>query len=151
MTQTDNTSHPALMRVCGLLLLAAILITACGSGGRGVLPPLPPPPQIYSVSASCSPGCMARYEPSTCTATVSGAGNFDSSVTWSVTNGNVVVKGPDVGQFIQTGYYQGNPSAYATITATSNQDRAKFHTVNLQIWTNTTVPGSSFCSPSYGN
>ena len=31
MTQTDNADYGALMRVCGLLSLAAILITACGT------------------------------------------------------------------------------------------------------------------------
>src|ERR1019366_3914855 len=71
------------------------------------------PPEITSVTASCIPSIIQPGQMSRCAATVTGTGNFDPSVTWSVDNGTID----------QSGNYTapGSP-ATATVKATSNQD-----------------------------
>ncbi len=73
----------ALLSLSTLLALSlSLLLTACGGGGGGSTTPVTP--TITSVAVVCSPSSINTNQTSTCTPTVSGTGNYSSSVTWSV-------------------------------------------------------------------
>lgn len=104
------------MRIIGFLLVVggAFLATACGggSGDSSVAS------TITSVSVTCSPSSVTSNQTSSCSATVSGTGNFSSAVAWSASAGSVDASGlftvPSV-----------SSATSVTITATSTQDQTK--------------------------
>ena len=59
-----------------------------GGGGQETVPPT-----ITSVSVSCTPSDIQTGQTSQCSATVSGSGSYNSSVTWSATNGTITRAG----------------------------------------------------------
>jgi hypothetical protein len=79
---------------------------------------------IASVSASCSPSSINVNQTSKCSSTVTGSGNFNSAVTWSV----------DSGSIDQSGNYTapGTPTT-ATVKAISSQDSTKSDTANIAV------------------
>lgn len=112
----------------------AVLIALCGcggggggnSGGGGSTTPT-----ITSVTASCSPASIPITQTSTCAPTVSGTGNYSSSVTWSVSPSSV-------GSISSAGVFTPAAAGTATITATSTQDATKSGTSSITA-TNTTA------------
>jgi uncharacterized repeat protein (TIGR03803 family) len=113
---------------CGRFVQLAIipvlmsLIAGCGggggNGGGGTGGTQPPPPTITSVSVSCTPSSIIITQTATCASTVAGTGNFNSSVTWSVSPANI-------GSVSSAGIFTPTAAGAATITATSSQDATK--------------------------
>ena len=97
-----------------------------GEGGNP-----PPNPTIASVGVSCTPSSILITQTSTCTPTVTGTGNFSSSVTWSVSPASI-------GSVSGAGVYTPAVAGTATITATSTQDTMK-HGDGLITAANTTA------------
>src|ERR1035438_4277858 len=61
------------------------LVAGCGGGGgNSGGSTQPPPPTITSVSVSCLSSVLPTGQTNQCSATVSGTGNYNSSVSWSV-------------------------------------------------------------------
>ena len=109
--------------------LGSLLLAGCGGGGSGTggggTPPLTP--TITSVSVSCGSLTVNVGQTSQCSATVTGTGNYSSSVTWSV---NSVAGGnATVGTVSTSGLYTA-PATVPTpftvaLTATSVTDTTK--------------------------
>ncbi len=129
----------------GFLIHSALILclglSACGGGNSGGTGGGQTPPTITSVQASCSPTSIQVNQTSQCTASVSGTGAFNSSVTWTASAGTID----------QSGKYTapGTPVS-ATITATSKQDSTKSGTTTITV--NATPPTitsvSVSCSPT---
>ncbi len=83
-------------------------------------------PSISAVSVSCSPNNLQSAQTSQCTAQVSGTGDFDSSVTWTVSSGSISTSGLVTAPIVPT-------NTQITATATSVQDNTKsgFTTLNV--------------------
>ena len=102
----------------GLALItgSVLLVAACGggggSGGGGNSP------GITSVSVTCSPAIVTPDQTSTCSAAVSGTGDFSSAVTWSASAGSV----DSSGLFTAPPVTSITP---VTVTATSTQDNTQ--------------------------
>ena len=86
----------------------------------------PTGPSITSVSVSCSPSVIQSAQTSQCTATVSGTGDFNPAVTWSVSTGTISSSGLVTAPIVPT-------NTQITATATSVQDATKsaFAIVNV--------------------
>ncbi len=105
-------------------IVLSLPLASCGggSGNNGDNPP--PSPSIGSVSVACSPSTIQVNQTSKCSATVTGSGNFDSSVVWSVDNGTID----------QTGSYTAASSpTTATVKATSKQDTSRSGTATVTV------------------
>jgi hypothetical protein len=105
------------MRALGLWLVVGgvFLATACGDGGDDESTTAP---TITSISVTCSPAIVTSDQTSSCSANVSGTGNFSSAVTWSASAGSVN----------SSGLFTAPPVSSATsvtITATSTQDSTR--------------------------
>lgn len=107
------------MRALGLLLIvgSVFLATACGGGGGGGGESTTAP-TITSVSVTCSPAIVTSNQTSSCSANVSGTGNFSLAVTWSASSGSINASG-----LFTSPPVSGTTSV--TITATSTQDQTK--------------------------
>ena len=105
------------------------ILSGCGGGGSNT----PPQPTITAVTVSCGSTSVQTSQTSQCSATVSGTGNFNSSVNWSVNN--VSSGDPTVGTISSAGLYTAPtavPTPYTvTITATSPADATKFASVPI--------------------
>jgi Protein of unknown function (DUF3443) len=86
----------------------------------------PTGPSITSVSVSCSPSVIQSAQTSQCSAAVSGTGDFNGAVTWSVSSGTISSSGLVTAPIVPT-------NTQITATATSVQDTTKssFATVNV--------------------
>lgn len=106
------------MRALGLLLVigGVFLATACGGGGGSSESTTAP--TITSVSVTCSPAIVTSNQTSSCSANVSGTGNFSTAVTWSASTGSVNAAGLFTAPPVSS-------TASVTITATSTQDQTK--------------------------
>ncbi len=91
------------------LLGNVIWFAACGGNGGGGSG------TVTAISVSCSPTNVTSGGTSQCSATVSGTGNFNSSVTWSTSAGTISSSGLFTAPVVTT-------SLLATITATSVQN-----------------------------
>ena len=105
------------MRALGLLLVVSsvFLATACGGGSSSESTTAP---TITSVSVTCSPAIVTSNQTSSCSANVSGTGNFSTAVTWSASAGSVNASGLFTAPSVSS-------AASVTITATSTQDQTK--------------------------
>ena len=72
--------------------LGTSCFVGCGGGGGSSTPP-PPSPTITSVSVTCASSSVQTGQTSQCSATVSGTGSYNSSVTWSATSGTISSSG----------------------------------------------------------
>ena len=101
-----------------------------------------PIPTIASVSVACSPSSILTTQTSVCTPTVTGTGNFISSVTWSVSpNG--------IGAINSAGLFTPTGAGTATITATSSQDTTKSGLAAITVTVPSTITTVSIvCSPT---
>ena len=129
------------MRLLGILAAACCLMTlaACGGGSSSSTTST-----ITVVGASCSPTSIAAGQTSQCTASVSGTGNFSSTVTWTA-SGNGTINPT-------SGLFTGSTVPFTTqvtITATSTQDTSKTGTTTITVATAGTVNGvSATCNPT---
>ena len=104
------------MRILGILagVFCLALLSACG-GGSGTTTST-----ITLVGASCSPTSITSQQTTQCTASVSGTGNFSSTVFWTANTGGTINA--------TTGLFTASTvpfSTQVTITATSTQDSTK--------------------------
>ena len=119
-------------------LSITLLLTACGGGGSSPAPPPPPPPPgtITSVTVSGNAAVVKAGEMAFFTATVTGTGAFNNTVTWSV---NGTPGGDAVNGTITGGNYtappQLPPANPVTIAATSVQDATKFGSAAISVFT----------------
>ena len=143
-----SVSHPAVKAVPAALLSLStllalsisLLLTACGGGGGGSTTPVTP--TITSVAVVCSPSSINTNQTSTCTPTVSGTGNYSSSVTWSVSP-------TSIGTVSSAGVFTPAGSGTATITATSTQDSTKSGNATVAVTTPSTITSITVdCSPA---
>ena len=120
-------------------LCITTFLTGCGgggnSGGGGGTP------TITSVAVGCSPASIYTNQTSTCTPTVSGTGNYSSSVTWSVNP-------TSIGTVSSAGVFTASSTGTATITATSTQDSTKSGTATVTVAAQSTITSVSvICTP----
>jgi len=103
-----------------LLLVTGTLtvVSGCGGGGSNSGGGGGSLPTITSVNVSCLPSSILITQTSTCTPTVTGTGNYSSSVTWSASPSNL-------GSVNSAGVFTPAAAGSATITATSTQDSTK--------------------------
>ena len=87
------------------------------------------PGTITSISVVCSPSAILMSQTSTCAATVQGTGAYDSTVTWTATDGTIT----------SSGAFTPTSSGTATITATSAQDTTKSGTASIAVATPTAL------------
>jgi hypothetical protein len=66
------------------LLFVSIVLAGCGGSSTVAPPPPPPPPSVTSISIAPTSANVAAGQQQQFTATVSGTGNFNTAVTWSV-------------------------------------------------------------------
>jgi hypothetical protein len=104
-----------------LTLEAVSLATGCGGGsssdGGGL-----PPARIISVTVSCFATVLQPGQTSQCFSVVSGRGNYNSSVNWTATSGEIST----TGLFIAP-----STPGQVTITATSVADSSKSGTATI--------------------
>lgn len=116
-----------------VVVVLGLALWGCGGGGSTPAPPPPAPPAVTQVvvvpaNPSIQVGAIQQF-----TATVSGTGSFDSSVTWAVEG--IAGGNQTVGTITDSGLYA-TPfptPASVTITATSKADKAKSGSTKLSI------------------
>ena len=99
-----------------IISLAWLLLWSGCGGGSSTKPN--PPLTIASLSVSCTPTSIQTTGTSACAATVTGTGNYSTSVTWSVNPANS-------GTVSGAGIFTPASAGTAAITATSMQDSTK--------------------------
>ena len=119
----------------------ALLASGCG-GGSGATSGGGSTSAITSVALACSPGSINTNQTSTCTPTVSGTGDYSSSVTWSVSP-------TSIGTVSSAGVLTPAGTGTATITATSTQDSTKSGNATVAVTAPSTITSVSVvCSPA---
>ncbi len=112
------------LTVSFLAVSLALWLAGCGGGGSlggGTTPSS----TITSVLASCSPTSVVEQGTATCTAAVSGTGNYSAAVSWTASAGTINAT---------TGAYTAPASAATvTITATSTEDTTKSGTTTITV------------------
>ncbi len=109
----------------GLLFIAILSLTGCS----GSIATLVQTPAISSVAVSCVSTSVQTGQTSQCSATVSGSGSFNQSVTWSATSGTITSSG------LYTAPASLPASGSDTIKATSTQDSTKYGTAKIAVAT----------------
>ena len=128
------------MRILGILagVFCLALLSACG-GGSGTTTST-----ITLVGSSCSPTSITSQQTTQCTATVSGTGNFSSTVFWTANTGGTINA--------TTGLFTASTvpfSTQVTITATSTQDSTKTGTTTITVAAAGSVTSvTATCSPA---
>ena len=124
-----------------LLVSIALLASGCG-GGSGGSSGGGSTPAITSVAVACSPGSINTNQTSTCTPTVSGTGNYSSSITWSVSP-------ESIGTVSSAGVFTPSGAGTATITATSTEDSSKSGNATVTVAAQSTITSVSvICTPT---
>jgi len=67
-----------------LALASLLALAACGGGGAGSSTPPPPPPEVTSVVVSPSSANVFTGQSQTFKAQVTGTGDYNAAVNWSV-------------------------------------------------------------------
>lgn len=128
---------------CAAFFGAIFVLGSSGCGGGSSAPPSPPSPPsptITSVAVSCSPSTIQTNQTSKCSATVTGSGSFDPSVSWSVDNGTIDANG---------NYTPSSSPTTATVKATSKQDSTKNGTAAITVQAAPTITSVSVsCNPT---
>jgi hypothetical protein len=88
---------------------------------------------VSGVSVAAAPSSITLGQTSTCTANVSGTGNYSNTVNWSATGGNIT----------QAGVFTPSAAGAGTCTATSTQDGTKSGTATITTVSNTVPPAPS--------
>lgn len=106
------------------VLTAAFLIFLCGCGvSNGGPHGTGQSPTIAAVSVTCSPSSIQAGQTSQCIATVSGTGNYSSTVNWSASSGSITLGGVFTPSGVGT----------ATLTATSAEDGSKSGSASVSV------------------
>ena len=118
------------MRKLGLLFLFSnvIWLAACGGSGGSSSS------TVTSVNVSCSPSTVGSGGTSQCSATVSGTGSFNSTVTWSTSAGSITTSGVLTAPTVTA-------MTTVTVTATSAQNTSVSGTASVIV--NPTTSGSN--------
>ena len=97
---------------------------------------------ITAVTVTCTPASIESGQTSQCTATVTGTGSYDSTVSWgisgSTTGGTVDANGVFTAQAVTA-------STTSTVTATSNQDSTMIGTATVTVTPATAITAT--CTP----
>ena len=125
----------ALLSLSKILALSIpLLLTACGGAGGGSS--MPARPTITSVTVVCSPGPINTNQMSTCTPTVSGTGNYSSTVKWSVSPTSI-------------GTVSGTGDLTSACTGTATVSRIRSGNATVKVATPPTITSVSVvCSPA---
>ena len=116
-----------------LLALSSLLgIAACGGGGSSSS-------TVTAVTVSCNPTSVQSGQTSSCIATVTGTGSFNTAVSWGSSNGSVDVNGVFTAQAVTV-------STAVTVNATSIQDSTKTGSATLTVTPVTVITVT--CSPT---
>lgn len=129
------------MRILGMLAGVCVLtlLMACGGGSS-----TPPTPTITLVSASCSPTTITSQQTTQCTATVTGTGNYSSTVFWTASPGGTI--SPATGVFTADVVPF---STQVTITATSAQATSQSGSTTITVAAAGTVSSVDVtCNPT---
>ena len=129
------------MRILGIFVGVSCLalLAACGGGSS-----TPPNPTITLVGASCSPTSITSQQTTQCTASVSGTGNFSSTVIWTASGGGTINAATGVFTAATVPF-----STQVTITATSTQDSTKNGTTTITVAAAGAVTSvSATCNPT---
>ena len=129
------------MRLLGILAAACCVLTlvACGGGSSGSSTST-----ITVVGASCSPTSIAAGQTSQCTASVSGTGNFSSTVTWTASGNGTINQTSGLFTAATVPF-----TTQVTITATSTQDTSKTGSTVITVTTSGSVNSvSATCTPA---
>ncbi len=127
------------MRFIGILAAVGCLLlsVACGGGSSSSTS------TITLVGVSCNPTAITSGQTSQCTASVSGTGDFSSTVTWVASSGGTIDS--------TSGLFTASTVPFTTqvtITATSTQDNTKTGSNTLTVAAAGTVTGvTASCSP----
>ena len=105
---------------------------ACGGGGSSSA-------TITAVTISCAPTSVQSGQTSSCTATVTGTGNFSTAVVWGASAGTVDVNGVFTAEAV-------NASTVVTINASSSQDSTKVGSASITVTPVTAITVT--CSPT---
>ncbi len=104
----------------GVTCAAVLVLAGCGDGSSDRIHP--PATTITSVKVSCFATVLQPGQTSQCSATVTGTGNFNSSVNWTASDGEISATGL---------YTAPTSSGQITITATSMADSSKSGTAAI--------------------
>lgn len=125
----------------GVLAVLVAIAALSGCGGNGAAS-APPSSTVTSVAALCSPSSILTNQTTSCAATVSGTGSYNSAVTWSVSPASV-------GSIGNSGIFAPSTAGTATITATSTQDTSKSGSATVTVTSASTITSVAVnCSPS---
>lgn len=122
-----------------IAFLGTLFAIGCGSGS-GSAPP--PGPTITSVGVSCALASIQTGQTSQCSATVTGTGNYSSTVTWSAVSGTISSSG------LYTAPATVPASGSDTIKATSTQDSSKSGTATVAVTPPTITSVGVSCAPT---
>ncbi len=127
------------MRLIGILAAVCCLVGLVACGGSSSTTST-----ITLVGASCNPTSITSGQTSQCTASVSGTGNFSSTVTWTASGNGTIT--PAGGVFTaETVPF----TTQVTITATSTQDSTKTGSTVITVQTSGTVTSvNATCTPT---
>jgi len=134
-----------LLRILAAVGCLAIQVACGGTGGStSVSNSTSITSSIAAVSAKCSPASILSQQTSQCSSSVSGVGNFASSVTWAVSGGGTI----DVTSGLFTAP-EVQSTTQVTVTATSTQDATKSGSAVITVATPDTVSSViAICTPS---
>jgi len=110
-----------------LFFSGVMWLTGCTGGTFSSAPTQSQSSAIASVSVTCNPTSLLPGQTSQCSATVSGAGNYSSDVTWTAAMGTATSSG------LYTAPDSAPSSGLDTITATSKQDSMKSGSGSLKV------------------
>ena len=128
------------MRILGILagVWCLALLAACGGSSGSTTS------TITLVGASCSPTSIVSLQTTQCTASVSGTGNFSSTVLWTASGGGTI--DATSGLFTATTVPF---TTQVTITATSTQDSTKTGTATITVAAAGTITSVAVtCNPT---
>ena len=135
-----RSSKGAGVRILGILagVFCLAFLAACG-GSSGTTTST-----ITLVGASCSPTSITSQQTTQCTASVTGTGNFSSTVFWTANTGGTINAATGVFTAATVPF-----STQVTITATSTQDSTKTGTTTITVAAAGTVTSvNAYCSPA---
>src|ERR1019366_6177634 len=114
-------------------ILSSLVAGCGGGGGHGGGGTPPPPPTIQSVTTTCTLASVQTGQTRQCSATVTGTGSYDSTLSWSV-NGTAGGSST-VGTIAAAGLYTAPvsvPTPYTvSVKATSVADTVKSASFSL--------------------
>src|ERR1017187_7637465 len=139
-TKSSKGEGVRILRILGTIagVWGLLLLAACGGGSGSSTP------TITLVGASCNPTSIVSLGTSQCTASVSGTGNFSSTVLWTASGGGTINAASGLFTAATVPF-----STQVTITATSTQDSTKTGSTTITVATAGTVSSvTATCAPT---